>query len=753
MCGSPRKQSALASQPFLAQTASFEMSALEPESGLAPSQAAPDASCASPDYAQTICDATGARFFGGLDDYNKAHKTTWGTNRKEHIIGEGSYGIVQMDRRGPSSPGQPVFVAFKRPKPKVKQDSLHELAVSAAVSGHPNIVELIGWVGAAKVIHGFVFELAAESLWTHMKKVKSLPEQSVTFRTARDICRALAHIHAIPVAHLDLTPSNVLMFWSATTGLEVKVADFGTSVWLKAPGGCEGSPAAGSGGDCEVSRAACVMNGGEASPAVLLARHVLQTMLGSPEVMNLQAGRLSDCKCTWTYRAPEISLGLAYGCPADVWSAGVLMREMSTGICLWKHVLHDVTPLTYAMYISGRIDNQSWLGVEDAPMYVAPEESFRPDSWELTRFPEVRESLLPLAKECCTACPSARCTAQAAMLTRTLTDPLTRYKRKRPQTFVECLALVRTAKPLLAGGAGTVVATAGAAVGGSMLALVADGGTGDAALASPASDGFDATTTGLFGSTTGGEGSSLAAGEVPHGAVSPAGNAEHPRTDKCFCKGHCHQEGCAVRFGRRPKGHVDGVCGKPVVVGAGFCTSCKCNMCGRVAHKSTVCYQHQWSLVSLEYQAVKAFSSELSQMVPADVVSFVDSATAGELLDHPVVAILAAQLWYPLAVQTLCAAFAKVSPKDQNKPKTLLRCLALALRSIGEADVANQELIKAILDLSREYKGVCGSGCAPVCACLCVCVSGSLCVCVSGCVCVCLDVCGVCVSVRVSGYV
>ena len=96
-----------------------------------------------------------------------------------------------------------------------------------------------------------------------------------------------------------------------------------------------------------------------------------------------------DVTCAWTYRAPEITLGLPYAFPTDVWSLGVIARELMTGRKLY-HVTDETDPLLYAL-MCGPITNAVWPDVESAPFYKQPSPHFKADDWKAKRFGKVDE--------------------------------------------------------------------------------------------------------------------------------------------------------------------------------------------------------------------------------------------------------------------------------------------------------------------------------------------------------------------------
>ena len=66
---------------------------------------------------------------------------------------------------------------------------------------------------------------------------------------------------------------------------------------------------------------------------------------------------------TWPYRAPEVSMGLEYTGAVDLWSLGIIMREMLTGCRVWEfRECRSDTPLLSAMRVGGIITPENWPG-------------------------------------------------------------------------------------------------------------------------------------------------------------------------------------------------------------------------------------------------------------------------------------------------------------------------------------------------------------------------------------------------------
>ena len=100
---------------------------------------------------------------------------------------------------------------------KFKQESL-----SAASLTHPNIVNIYD-TGIENGIYYIVMEyIKGETLKDYIKRMNSLDEQE-TIRISRQIAEALKHAHSNKIVHRDIKPHNILL---TSEGI-VKVADFG----------------------------------------------------------------------------------------------------------------------------------------------------------------------------------------------------------------------------------------------------------------------------------------------------------------------------------------------------------------------------------------------------------------------------------------------------------------------------------------------------------------------------------------------
>ena len=71
------------------------------------------------------------------------------------------------------------------------------------------------------------------------------------------------------------------------------------------------------------------------------------------------------------WRAPEVSLGLPFGRPADIWAVAVICRELATGRRLWELAkgMASTSSLMYAAWHAGPFTEATWPGVSAAPLF------------------------------------------------------------------------------------------------------------------------------------------------------------------------------------------------------------------------------------------------------------------------------------------------------------------------------------------------------------------------------------------------
>ena len=675
-------------------------------------------------HVEAFCRNLGAKHYSP-DEYAKNFKTTWGAQDKAHSLGGGSYGFVELHQDLEND----RLVAAKHCKPDVAQDLSEELQMACQCNRHPNITRCLGYVESGGQVQRIVFEAGEQSLRDHWKSKRGLISPEVSQRCLKGLARALEYMHGRQVAHLDITQRNVLLCWSVH-GLQAKVMDFGLSKWRKVSGGplrdFTGDPA-----DEEVSPCGW-------------------------QVWSHDDTR--DMVCTWTYRAPEITLGLPYGFAADVWSLGIIAREVLTGRILWDHLFEEVSPLEYAQLHIGPLTNEMWPGVENARFYQKMI-ARRADDWASTRFaqPPVARGM-NLTRKMLAVPPRLRIRASDAVKdvylvrdgasTSRFWGKTSAITASRPAPIAAAplapalpalgaprawrqgaFAYPAPALPTLGGGEvssaapaidGSEGSSAAPAIGGSEASLAAPvaGGSEASPAAPPVAGGSEASPAAP--PVVGGSEASLAAPVAGGSEVSPAapvvggsqaslaapvaggnkaslaapvGGPKHEAELVCRCKGNCHKRGCGAYGLGVAKGRI---CGKPLEGNAKACPICQCKDCSRFAHKSDFCYPHQWRLVPLEYQAVRAFGDIFNHHTMPDLDAFVRYV----LWDHPVASVLMAQLWCPVAVRHFSLAVSQAGRKAKTATglyKLFVETLvfvAQLVKTDPSADAAMKETLK-----------------------------------------------------------
>lgn len=167
---------------------------------------------------------------------NTEEKTEWVLSTNYEIlkkIGSGGDGTVYLARHLPTE----QLRAAKALKPTVQKDRLHELNMMKSLK-HPSLPQILDVVEAQGQLW-LIME------YIHGKCLLGADCEQMTaeqfFAVARQLAEVLAYLHTrpVPVLHLDIKPSNVLI---RQNGPPVLI-DFGAAIW-SAPGekACFGTP-------------------------------------------------------------------------------------------------------------------------------------------------------------------------------------------------------------------------------------------------------------------------------------------------------------------------------------------------------------------------------------------------------------------------------------------------------------------------------------------------------------------------------
>jgi dual specificity tyrosine-phosphorylation-regulated kinase 2/3/4 len=189
------------------------------------------------------------------------------------VLGAGAFGEVA--RCFDHKLGHPVAVKVIINTVQMHEQGQVEIAILAALSSQPHrhiVRPFDGFVFRSHVC--ISFEVLGVNLFEYCQSNSFCP---VSERSARlyalQLFSALAHVHRSGAIHCDLKPENILLEPGSTT--RVKLIDFGSGCFV-----------------------------GHAKFEYIQSRF---------------------------YRAPEVLVGLPYGPPMDVWSAGLVVAEIIAG--------------------------------------------------------------------------------------------------------------------------------------------------------------------------------------------------------------------------------------------------------------------------------------------------------------------------------------------------------------------------------------------------------------------------------------
>ncbi|KAK7314956.1 hypothetical protein VNO77_33488 [Canavalia gladiata] len=206
-----------------------------------------------------------------------------------------------------------------------------EIEIMARLSGHPNVVDLKAVYEEEGFVH-LVMELCAGGELFHRLEKHGRFSESEAWVLFRHLMQVVLYCHENGVVHRDLKPENILLATRASSS-PIKLADFGLATYIK-PG------------------------------------QSLHGLVGSP-----------------FYIAPEVLAG-AYNQAADVWSAGVILYILLSGMPpFW-----------------GKTKSRIFEAVKAASL------RFPPEPWD-----HISESAKDLIKGMLCTDPSRRLTAQEVL--------------------------------------------------------------------------------------------------------------------------------------------------------------------------------------------------------------------------------------------------------------------------------------------------------------------------------------------------
>ncbi len=211
-------------------------------------------------------------------------------------IGEGQFGEVWKGLLDESSaggvPGYMVAIkTSKETKGEGANEMLREAAVMAQVSGHPNLVALVGVVTSGAPLLLLLSLCEHGSLLTFLKNCVADPsnlplESDDRIRMGLDVAMGMEHLAARRFVHRDLAARNVLV----DSQMVCKIADFGLS------------------------------------RGTMTRTSATDRDDGAEE--EYYRSRTGTFPVRWT--APESMQTMRFAEPSDVWSFGILLNEIFT---------------------------------------------------------------------------------------------------------------------------------------------------------------------------------------------------------------------------------------------------------------------------------------------------------------------------------------------------------------------------------------------------------------------------------------
>ena len=372
-----------------------------------------------------------------------------------------------------------AFKHFRRKEPLAEARELRAFREFTRFN-HPNLLKLHAAVVDAnqKWIYGILTPFCDLSLETYWRQRMGIIAPAFVHTCVSQIIQGLAYLHSLRLVHRDIKPGNTLLKLMGSGEWLVKLGDFGT--------------------------------------ARRLAMDGMTTGVGTPE-----------------WAPPEDQVGMAAGTAGDVWSAGVMLREMAIGSRAWEagnalggrlaHIVGVMEP-----------PPPNYAEVLPAPLHVyagaylaaVAERGGTLDTWAV--YNRRRAPPVPLhratARMMLQLAPDARKTASELMAS----EFVRQSRRGRKREWVKVCPQTKVPRD---GGASCVPPHAAAA-----------------------------TTT-----------------------DAPRASASSRRQDRCTCSGACdnkHSQHLCTRQGRRQ-------CKNMLAIGqdSTVCSQCRCRLCGRTRWK------------------------------------------------------------------------------------------------------------------------------------------------------------------------
>ncbi|CAI5523563.1 unnamed protein product [Closterium sp. Naga37s-1] len=258
------------------------------------------------------------------------------SHRRYHVvrgrIGEGMFGRIYTCVERCSRRAYACKSIAKKKLQCVEDaaDVRQEVVMLHMLKGHPHIIGLKEVLEDPKSIHLIMDLCSGGDLFDAVKARKHLPEP-LAARLLQQLVGALLHCHSTGIVHRDVKPENILLVSSSSAAARGtgSMGSSGTGAGIgKGSGGqlCDGAVGDLLGGGAAVgSGAGSFLSGGECNLHIKLIDFGVAAFLDHDGMCGHTAG-------TTEYMAPEVLSGGRYSPQVDVWSAGVVLFVMLSGV-------------------------------------------------------------------------------------------------------------------------------------------------------------------------------------------------------------------------------------------------------------------------------------------------------------------------------------------------------------------------------------------------------------------------------------
>eukprot|EP00253_Pinus_taeda_P035211 PITA_35211 len=233
----------------------------------------------------------------------------------EKVIGRGRFGVIRkcLNKRS----GQQVAcktITKADPQDSNDRECLNnEIRIMQHLSGHPTVVSLHDVYEDDEYLHLVMEMCSGGDLFDRISRNNIVPfseEEAATI--LQKLMEAISYCHSMGIAHRDIKPDNILLVDNSNFLDQIKLADFGQASFF--------SPGQGS----------------------------MQGIVGTPY-----------------YVAPEVLGGKDYGEKVDVWSAGVILYIMLSGVAPFPgETAQDI--FEAVLYGRLRFPTDRWLSISQS---------------------------------------------------------------------------------------------------------------------------------------------------------------------------------------------------------------------------------------------------------------------------------------------------------------------------------------------------------------------------------------------------